>query len=53
MIQILILVMLVAMLLLLLWQNFRSNQRDQSTLIAQQFEEKHRAIFFAMIAPYG
>ncbi len=44
MIQILILVMLVAMLLLLLWQNFRSNQRDQSTLIAQQFEEKHRAM---------
>jgi len=43
MIQILILVMLVAMLLLL-WQNFRSNQRDQSTLIAQQFEEKHRAM---------
>ena len=44
MIQILILVMLVAMLLLLLWQNFRSNQPDQSTLIAQQFEEKHRAM---------
>ena len=44
MIQILILVMLVAMLLLLLWQNFRSNQRDQSTLIAQQFEEKHRSM---------
>ena len=44
MIQILILVMLVAILLLLLWQNFRGNQRDQSTLIAQQFEEKHRAM---------
>ena len=44
MIQILILVMLVVILLLLLRQNFSGNQRDQSTLIAQQFEEKHRAM---------
>ena len=44
MIQILILVMVVVILLLLLRQNFSGNQRDQSTLIAQQFEEKHRAM---------
>ena len=44
MIQILILVMLIVILLLLLRQNFSGNQRDQSTLIAQQFEEKHRAM---------
>ena len=44
MIQTLILVMLVVILLLLLRQNFRSNASDQSTLIAQQFEEKHRAM---------
>ena len=44
MIQTLILVMLVVILLLLLRQSFSGNQRDQSTLIAQQFEEKHRAM---------
>jgi DNA recombination protein RmuC len=44
MIQILILVMVVVILLLLLRQNFSGNQRDQSTFIAQQFEEKHRAM---------
>ena len=44
MIQILILVMVVVILLLLLRQNFSGNHRDQSTLIAQQFEEKHRAM---------
>ena len=44
MIQILILVMVAVILLLLLRQNFIGNQRDQSTLIAQQFEEKHRAM---------
>ena len=36
--------MLVVILLLLLRQNFRGNASDQSTLIAQQFEEKHRAM---------
>ena len=36
--------MVVVILLLLLRQNFSGNQRDQSTLIAQQFEEKHRAM---------
>lgn len=44
MIQTLILVMLVVILLLLLRQNFRGNASDQNTLIAQQFEEKHRAM---------
>ena len=36
--------MVVVILLLLLRQNFSGNQRDQSTFIAQQFEEKHRAM---------
>ena len=44
MIQILILVAIIAVLLLLVWQNLRGGQADQSAIIAQQFEDKHRAM---------
>ncbi len=44
MIQILILVAIIAVLLLLVRQNLRGGQADQSAIIAQQFEDKHRAM---------
>ncbi|MSP85868.1 MAG: DNA recombination protein RmuC [Methylotenera sp.] len=44
MISTIILLIAIAILLLVLWQIFRGNSLDQSTIIAQQLEEKHRAM---------
>ena len=44
MVQTLILALVLAVFLLLIWQAWRANQLDKSSLILQQLEDKHRAM---------